>query len=99
MSVFLEYLEEAYVNASALLVSEVKLYITPYINKLLETGNWSEDELIQLKESPIPQMVQDYFETEFERCVVCEEWNRKDEMHYGHNSNQGVCPNCKGVYI
>ena len=80
MKVFYEYLEEAYVKETSLTDVHVKMYILPYIAKLIECGNWDEEDLLLLTESPIPTGVQDYFATEFERCPVCNEWQRKSEM-------------------
>ena len=96
MSVFTEFLEEAYSNETDLSQVEVELYVLPYLATLLETLEWDEEDLLMHKDSPVPSKVQDYFATEFERCSVCDEWERRDDLVQArYDVNELVCEGCR----
>ena len=93
MSVFLDYLEEAYDNATELRNDQIKIYVMPYLELLIEDKDFTDEEV--LEESP--QAVQDWFHTLFARCKSCKEWNRVEDLNLGHTpSSSGYCPTCRG---
>jgi hypothetical protein len=95
MSVFTEFLEEAYSNETDLSQVEVELYVLPLIERLLETLEWDEEDVLTQPKT-LPSKVQDYFATEFERCSVCEEWERRDDLVQArYDVNELVCESCR----
>ena len=91
-SMFLEYLEEAYTNATPLQGDYVRLYIIPFYKKLLDDEMVGEEYILYT----LPTSVVDYFDTVFARCEICHEWNRIDDMPVGHKYSHRICPTCRG---
>ena len=79
MSVFLDYLEEAYDNVTELTKVEFAMYVRPLVAHLIIDCDRAEEDILLHN---VPTEVNDYFATEFERCPApsCKEWNRKSEM-------------------
>ena len=89
MSVFMEYLEEAY--QKELRNDQFKAYIKNLVELLLDNGFTQEEVLEEM-----PQEVQDYFHTEFKRCPVCNEWNRVEELVQARfDVNVDICEQCR----
>ena len=75
MTVFLEYLEEAYSNATELREDLVKVLIIPTFKKLQDDYNWHDEDILT---ELVPKAVHDYFANNFERCFRCQRWERRE---------------------
>ena len=93
MSVFLDYLEEAYDTTTTLRRYEIKHYILPIFKYILDYGNIGEDTLLR---ELVPTDISDTFESEFVRCDLCKEWNRIDLMFEArYDFKKNICEGCR----
>ncbi len=95
MTVFLDYLQEAYVNETHLTSVEYEMYVKPYLATLINEQDYTHEDLL-LADKLIPSKVQDYFAENFERCSVCKEWTRRTDLEQArYDVNDNVCPQCR----
>ena len=93
MSVFLDYLEEAYDNATELRKDLITTIIIPTFEEITETHGWHEEDVLT---DLVPNCVNDYFANEFERCGLCNEWTRRTDLHQArYDVNEDICPTCR----
>ncbi len=92
MSVFLDYLKEAY-NETGIRSDLVEVYILPMFKHLIVAHKWTDEDIL---DELVHNIVEEYFISNFTRCDLCQEWTREEHLYPArYDLSQQVCQSCR----